>query len=171
MIGQFLPPPQALKYRRQSSYIDYNRNIGAKSTLSINKNSYEASTKKMRHTLCSYFILSLGCCDLLICSLVMPVVLIFESGYFDQYFSTLFGRNDFYSVLWCKFSYYLIQIPLVLEIEILLTIAIDRYSSVFHPIKIYFFDRTKSKVTLIAQIFLSSALSLPNFVFYSTISR
>ena len=171
MIGQFPPPSPALNCRRQSSYIDYKRNIGARSTLSINKISYETNAKKIRHTLCSYFILSLGCCDLLICALIMPVVLVIESGYFDVHFSTLFGRNDFYSVLWCKCSYYLIQIPLVLEIEILLTIAIDRYSSVFHPIKIYFFDRTKSKITLIAQIFLSSVLSLPNLAFYSTASR
>ena len=125
--------------------------------------SYElTAANKTRHTLCSYFILSLGCCDLFICLLVMPVILAVESSYLDV---------GIHSDLWCKLAYFLGQIPIALEIEILLTIAVDRYTSVFHPIKFYFFDREKSKLTLVAQIVVSVLLSLPNMFFYASVSQ
>jgi hypothetical protein len=66
----------------------------------------------------------------------------------------------------CKLVLFFIQIPVVFEIEILLTIAINRYSSVFRPIKLYFVDRNKLKLTVIAQLLFSSFLSLPNLLFY-----
>lgn len=97
----------------------------------------------------------------------MPANLIIESGYFHQYLSQLTQVDNLEGDLCCRISFYLVQIPLVLEIEVLLTIAIDRYSSVFNPIKIYFFDRTKSKLTLMAQILLSCVLSLPNLIIYN----
>ena len=59
----------------------------------------------------------------------------------------------------------------VLEIEILLSIAVDRYSSVFHPIKFYFFDRNKSKLTILVQILISSLLSTPNILFFTSNSN
>jgi hypothetical protein len=66
----------------------------------------------------------------------------------------------------CKLVLFFVQIPVVFEIEILLTIAINRYSSVFRPIKLYFVDRNKLKLTVIAQLLFSGFLSLPNLLFY-----
>ena len=65
----------------------------------------------------------------------------------------------------CKTSYFFLQIPVILEIEILFTIALDRYSSVFKPIKLYFFDINKLIVTLTVQLVCASLLSLPNLLF------
>ncbi len=157
---------QSYYARRQSAFVDLNRNRSWNS-LTILSNKDQAK-KKLRHTLCSYFILSLGCCDLLICALVMPITLMIESGYFHPFFTKLFYSADsMYSRQICSIGYYLVQIPLVFEIEILLTIAINRYSSVFQPIKIYLFDPTKSKLTLISHILFSCLLSLPNLFFYA----
>ncbi len=124
-----------------------------------------------RRNVCSYFILSLGCCDLLICILNMPLNLLIESGYFDFDLTKLTSTHMDSSESCCKFIYFLSQIPIVLEIEILLSIAVDRYSSVFHPIKFYFFDRNKSKLTILVQILISSLLSTPNILFFTSNSN
>ena len=171
---------QSYYARRQSSYVDFNsRNLqqtkSSNNLLPMITIPYEPNpannNNKLRHTLYYYFILSLSFCDLFICTIIMPTILLIESGYFHMYFKSIFWDSDNfgYSDLWCRLGFYFVQIPLVLEIEILLTIAIDRYSSVFHPIKIYFFDRAKSKLTLIAQILVSCGLSLPNLFFYDAI--
>ena len=76
---------------------------------------------------CSYFILSLSCCDLVICSLNMPLNFIVQSGYFDWLVRSLFLESS-YSNLWCKVTYFIMEMPIVLEIELLLMIAIDRYA-------------------------------------------
>ena len=163
---------QANLYKRHSinptrSSFDFRRSL-RQSSNSLTMMSYELAVNRIRHTLCSYFILSLGYCDLFICSLVMPISLVIESGYFHHYISDFISSEYVYADLCCQLSFYLLQIPVVLEIEILLTIAIDRYSSVFNPMKIYFFDRNKSKLTLIAQILLAFVLSLPNLFFYTS---
>ncbi len=151
--------------RRQSAFVDSNRNRSLNSLTFVSFK--DQATKKIRHTSCSYFILSLGCCDLIICALVLPATLIIESGYFHSYMVNFFSSTDgLYSDQVCSIGYYLIQIPLVVEIEILLTIAINRYSSVFQPIKIYLFDPNKLKLTLMSHILLSCFLSLPNLFFY-----
>lgn len=164
---------QAVLYKRHSIHqagYDLRRSL-RQSTNSLMYMSHDHLTvNRMRHTLCSYFILSLGYCDLFICCLIMPMSLVIQSDYFQQYLSDFISSDYIYADLACQLSFYLVQIPLVLEIEILLTIAIDRYSSVFNPIKIYFFDRNKSKLTLIAQILLSFILSLPNLLFYTSSS-
>lgn len=124
----------------------------------------------IRRTLCSYFILSLGICDLFICAVNMPLSLVVQHGnkWSDQIIDDLFasfktarGRD-----VMCKAAYFFLQLPITLEIEILLMIAIDRYSSVFRSIESYFFDKKKFKFILIGQILISSVLSLPNFLFY-----
>jgi len=146
---------------------EYQQRQRMKSGSFTQNNLITTMVSRHRRTVCSYFILSLGCCDLLICFFNMPFNLLVESGYFDLKLREIFADSA-HSDIWCKSAYFLGQIPIVLEIEILLTIAIDRYSSVFHPIKFYFFDRNKSKLTLIAQILLSCLLSLPNLLFFSS---
>jgi hypothetical protein len=123
--------------------------------------TYNLGYNRMKR--CSYFILSLGCCDLSICSLSMPLILVFQSGCLDAMF-----RSSLYSDAWCKLAHFLVQIPIALEIEILLTIAIDRYTSVFHPMNLNVSDRIK--LILVAQMLTSSALSLPNLLFYASAS-
>ena len=76
---------------------------------------------------CSYFILSLSCCDLVICSVNMPLNFMVQSGYFDVVLRGVFIQS-FYSNLWCKLTYFIMEMPVVLEIELLLMIAIDRYA-------------------------------------------
>jgi hypothetical protein len=119
-----------------------------------------------RRTLCSYFIFSLGCCDLFICAFIMPLHLLIQTGYYHAYISDLFE-----STLICKVVYFLIQIPITLEIELLLAIAIDRYSSVFRPIKLYFSDKKLSYRVLFILISFSALLSLPNIVFYFSVKQ
>lgn len=123
--------------------------------------TYNLGYNRMKR--CSYFILSLGCCDLFICSLSMPLILVFQSGCLDSVF-----RSSLYSDAWCKLAHFFVQIPIALEIEILLTIAIDRYTSVFHPMNLNVPD--KIKLILVAQILTSSVLSLPNLLFYASSS-
>ena len=166
-LKEMIEQMNILQKRRQSSIVEFNRHRSTNSATLITNDS---KVNKIRHTLCSYFILSLGYCDLLICLLIMPVSLVIESGYLHQYIThLLMSSTNFYSGLSCKISFYLVQIPLVLEIEILLTIAIDRYSSVFNPIKIYFFGRNKSKLALLSQVLFSCLLCIPNLFFYSSI--
>jgi hypothetical protein len=115
--------------------------------------------RKSRRTLSSFFILSLGCCDFFICLFGIAFVLLLQLGYFE-----LLNENadDF----WCKFSHFFIQVPITLEIQILLSIAIDRYLSVFRPIKLYYIDGKKLRQILFLQIFVSVLLCAPNILFY-----
>lgn len=124
-----------------------------------------AANLNIRRTLCSYFILSLGFCDLTICLFNMPMNLLSEIGFFDLNY---FLNKSFELDMCCKITHFLLQIPISLEIEILLMIAVDRYSSVFRSIESYFFDKDKFKLTLMLQLFLSSLLSFPNLIFFTS---
>jgi hypothetical protein len=136
------------------------------------KNNTETCTNKLnlnkiRRTLCSYFILSLGFCDLFICIINMPLNALIEIDSINKYLVKIFINNSKtidLNIL-CKLSYFLLQIPIILEIEILFTIALDRYSSVFKPIKLYFFDINKLILTLVVQILCAGILSSPNLLF------
>jgi hypothetical protein len=121
--------------------------------------NYTNNNSSIRRTLCSYFIISLGICDLFICSVNMPLKLLTTTT------SNQLGDVKL-NTLGCKLAYFLLQMPITLEIEILLMIAIDRYSSVFRSIDVYFFDKKKFKFILLAQICLSALFSLPNVYFY-----
>lgn len=122
----------------------------------------------IRRTLCSYFILSLGFCDLIICLLNMPFNLFIESGFFQVDLMNFLQNQSIRPDLYCKTAYFLLQIPITLEIEILLMIAIDRYSSVFRSIESYFFDKSKFKQTLLLLIAFGAFLSFPNIFFYTS---
>ena len=126
-------------------------------------NANKMNLNKIRRTLCSYFILSLGFCDIIICLVNLPLNALIEVSFFQNYFSQI-AFNSRLDVM-CKLSYFFLQIPIILEIEILFTIALDRYSSVFKPIKLYFFDINKLIVTLAIQLACASLLSMPNLLF------
>jgi hypothetical protein len=130
---------------------------------------------KIRKTLCSYFIIGLGFCDLLICLLNMPFFMMLESGLFNRAIIELImrrTRSHFTRTCACRFVYFFIQIPITVEIVILLTIALDRYLSVFRPIKTrYFFNKNMFKFTLMAHVAFSCLLSVPNFFFYEFVAE
>ena len=135
--------------------------VGAAPTL------YQLGSYKIRKTLSSYFITSLGFCDLFMCVFNMPLCLLIESGLFNQFLLDFFHQNSQTSnTVLCKFISFFVQVPITIEIEILLTIAIDRYSSVFSPIKLYLFDKKRFKFTILLHFLCSCGLSVPNLLFY-----
>lgn len=123
---------------------------------------------KVRKTLASYFIISLGVCDLVICLLNMPLLLMLESGLFvDQILPAFDALSNFMNKdIVCRLSYFIIQIPITVDIEILLTIAFDRYASVFSPIQMYVLDSKKLKWVLLVHVIVACLLSSPNFYLF-----
>ncbi|CAF0731523.1 unnamed protein product [Brachionus calyciflorus] len=115
-----------------------------------------------RRSLCSYFTLALGLCDLYISLINIPLNFLNESEILYKNIHQIFSKNFLISNLSCKIAYYLYQIPLILEIEILLMIAFDRYSSVFRSVETYFFDKKTFKIVLILAFMVSLLLSTPN---------
>lgn len=109
-----------------------------------------------RRTLCSYFILVLAVCDLFISLVNMPVGLIYQSGSLRSKI-----LQSHLSIL-CPLGHFLYQIPIVLELEILSLIALDRYSSVFRSIDSYFFDKNKFIILTISSFLIACLISLPN---------
>jgi hypothetical protein len=87
--------------------------------------TYNSGYNKIKR--CSYFILMLSFCDLFICLLNMPIDFLLQSGYLDSTFKIMF-LNSAHSDFLCKATYFLGKMPVVLEIELLLMIAIDRYA-------------------------------------------
>lgn len=154
-------------YRPQSIVSISNQQANNDSLLFLQSDAHKKTAYKkpalsrMRRTLCSYFILSLGLCDLVICLLVMPIDILTN---FDCV--RMFLNQVNVSSL-CKIGHFLLKIPIILEIEILFTIAFDRYSSVFRPIKLYFFKKSKFFTILLVEIAIAVVISLPNIVFYS----
>lgn len=76
---------------------------------------------------CSYFILMLSCCDLFICSFNMPIDFLIQSSYVDETLKKIFWKN-LHSDFFCKAVHFFGNLPIILEIELLLMIAIDRYA-------------------------------------------
>ena len=140
-----------------------NINLNCTTAAGVFNTANKANLNKIRRTLCSYFILSLGFCDLFICIVHLPMNALQEINCIRDYLIKMFQVNDL-DIL-CKLGYFFLQIPIILEIEILFTIAWDRYSSVFKPIKLYFFDINKLIFTLVLQLVCASLLSLPNLFF------
>ncbi len=127
---------------------------------------------KIRKSLCLYFITSIGFCDLFICLTNMPVAFFLidhhSSSFSTNIINNLFAQLDTHlkKGCLCKMAYFLAQIPISIEIEILFLIALDRYSSVYAPMKHYFLDRNIFKLVLVFQLLFSTFLSVPNLFLY-----
>jgi len=87
--------------------------------------TYNSGYNKIKR--CSYFILMLSFCDLFICLLNMPIDFLLQSSYLDSTFKMMF-LNSAHADFLCKATYFLAKMPIALEIELLLMIAIDRYA-------------------------------------------
>jgi hypothetical protein len=155
---------------RKSGFDKNDLAFGPHATANTTANTTSAAFHKIRKTLCTFFIVSLGFCDLFICLVNMPFFLVVESGLFNRLIlefvmsraSTFLMRSCL-----CRLAYFLVQIPFTVEIVILLTIALDRYLSVLDPMKSHFsFNKKMFKFTLIGHVAFSCLLSLPNFFLY-----
>lgn len=136
------------------SIINTNRNDDYTECLFPNSNN----SYIYRRTLCSYFILVLAVCDLFISLVNMPVGLVYQT---ELIRSKIFTKPTMLSIL-CPLGYFLYQIPIVLELEILSLIALDRYSSVFRSIDSYFFDKNKFIILIVSSLVFACLISLPN---------
>lgn len=111
-----------------------------------------------RRTLCSYFILVLAVCDLFISVVNMPINLVYQSAPLRSLINL---DHSLLSVL-CPLGHFVYQVPIVLELEIVSLIALDRYSSVFRSIDSYFFDKNKFIILTMTSFVLACLISLPH---------
>ena len=112
--------------------------------------------KKMRRTASRIFIISLAICDLLNCSLTMPVeiAIICRFVSFDLPVICSVGRT---------ITYILSGTSALL----LIGIAVDRFRKICQPLKPVFTPR-KTKVMCFASAAIGSAVYIPGFVIYGT---
>lgn len=136
------------------SIINTNRNDDYTECLFPNSNN----SYIYRRTLCSYFILVLAVCDLFISLVNMPVGLVYQT---EPIRLKLITEPNILSIL-CPLGHFFYQIPIVLELEILSLIALDRYSSVFRSIDSYFFDKNKFIILIVSSFLFACLISLPN---------
>ncbi|RNA19600.1 5-hydroxytryptamine receptor 1F-like [Brachionus plicatilis] len=113
-----------------------------------------------RRTLCSYFILVLAVCDLFISVVNMPISLVYQS----PPLRSLVTLDRSLLPLLCPLGHFVYQVPIVLELEIVALIALDRYSSVFRSIDSYFFDKNKFIILTMTSFVLACLISLPQLL-------
>nr|QVK45740.1 G protein-coupled receptor [Proales similis] len=114
---------------------------------------YPNSASARKRNSASHLIMALAVCDLFICTISLPFQMLLHTELASQ--------------LPCYWARFFIQAPLILQLQLILAIALNRFSSVFRPIQLYLLNSRRNKYVIGVLVMSSLLISAPNLLFFA----